>query len=552
MKNKIYYGDNLDVLRRYIKDETVDLCYIDPPFNSKRNYNQIYNNIGKEDAAQAQAFTDTWTWDDVANQGLAEIKSNYNGVFTEQSIDLICGLEKVLKKGALFAYLVSMTLRIAEIHRVLKPTGSFYFHCDTTASHYLKLVLDAIFCTRGGDYLNEITWKRKTGRGETNHKSNRFGVCTDIIFFYAKSKDNIFNSQFNFEAEGYRDYVDKFFRHTDESGRLFRVDNLASPSPRPNLTYEYKGYQPPKNGWAISKEKMELWDKEGRLYFPKKSDGRIQRKRFLDELEGKPVQNLWDDIEMISSQSAERLGYPTQKPEALLERIIKASSNEGDVVLDAYCGCGTTVAVAQKLNRQWIGIDITYQSISLILKRLKNESKDGNVLDNVEISGVPKDFESAVALANKSDDKTRKEFEKWMVLRYSDNQAIINEKKGGDGGIDGIAYITHNHEREIKKVIFSVKSNVKLSPAVLRELNGAVEREYAAVGILLTLYPMPNLVKDGNQYGLYFSEFNRRDYQKIQVVCVDDIFNGAFMALPNVEKVVKKAEQKITEQKDLF
>ena len=178
--------------------------------------------------------------------------------------------------------------------------------------------------------------------------------------------------------------------------------------------------------------------------------------------------DVWE-LPIIAPSSKERLGYPTQKPEALLERIIKASSNEGDVILDACCGCGTTVAVSQKLNRQWIGIDITYQSISLILKRLKNESEDGKVLDNVEISGVPRDFESAIALANKSDDKTRKEFEKWMVLRYSDNQVIINEKKGGDGGIDGIAYITHNHEREIKKVIFSVKSNVKLSPAVLRE-----------------------------------------------------------------------------------
>ncbi|MEN9461316.1 MAG: hypothetical protein RIS84_1336, partial [Pseudomonadota bacterium] len=158
MTNSIYYGDNLDVLRRYIKDETVDLCYIDPPFNSKRNYNQIYNNIGKEDAAQAQAFIDTWTWDDNANIGLAEIQSNYNGVFTEQSIDLITGLEKVLKKGALLAYLVSMTLRIAEIHRVLKPTGSFYFHCDPTASHYLKLVIDAVFCPKGGDFRNEIIW----------------------------------------------------------------------------------------------------------------------------------------------------------------------------------------------------------------------------------------------------------------------------------------------------------------------------------------------------------------------------------------------------------
>ena len=551
MKNKIYYGDNLDVLRRYIEKDSVDLCYIDPPFNSKRNYNQIYNNVGKEDSAQAQAFIDTWTWDDIAEQGLVEIKSNYNGVFTEQSIDLITGLEKVLKKGALLAYLVSMTLRIAEIHRVLKPTGSFYLHCDPTASHYLKLVLDAIFCAKGGDYLNEITWKRKTGRGETNHKSNHFGICTDIIFFYSKSKKNIFNSQFSLDAEGYDDYVRNFFKHKDEHGRIYRIDNLASPSPRPNLMYDYKGYPCPQNGWAISREKMELFEEEGRLHFPTTSEGRIQRRRFLDELKGKPIQNLWDDIEMISSQSAERLGYPTQKPEALLERIIKASSNEGDIILDAYCGCGTTVAVANKLNRQWIGIDITYQSISLILKRLAEQKKD--TLANVEINGIPKDFDSAEALANKKDDRTRKEFEKWMVLTYSNNYAMINEKKGGDGGIDGMAYIPDRNEKgelENKKALFSVKSGKKLNPdQTIDALSGVLVREGAACGILLTLYRMDNLVKASKKYGTYHNKLVNKEYPKIQVICVEDIFNGKRLELPNVEKVLKKAEQHGGEQK---
>jgi site-specific DNA-methyltransferase (adenine-specific) len=492
MKNKIYYGDNLDVLRRYIKDETVDLCYIDPPFNSKRNYNQIYNNIGKEDAAQSQAFVDTWTWDDNANQGLAEIKTNYNGVFTEQSIDLICGLEKVLKKGALFAYLVSMTLRIAEIHRVLKPTGSFYFHCDPTASHYLKLVLDSIFCTQGVDYLNEIIWHYRRWTG----KAKKFQGLHDVIFYYSKGKEHTFNVM-------YTDYTEKSLKR---------------------------------------KEHHHTRIKNGETYVTSVDENGVREN------------DVWQ-IQSLNSQAKERMGYPTQKPEALLERIIKASSNEGDVILDAYCGCGTTVAVAQKLNRQWIGIDITYQSISLILKRLEEQSKDA--LENVTISGVPKDFESAVALANKSDDKTRKEFEKWMVLTYSKNQAMINEKKGGDGGIDGIAYIPHSHENkeiEFKKVIFSVKSNAKLTPAVTRELFGTVEREGAAIGILLTLYPMPNLVKDSKQYGLYHNEYVRenKDFPKIQVVCVDDILNGAVTNFPIPAAVVKKAEQKATEQKDLF
>lgn len=225
--------------------------------------------------------------------------------------DLIVVLRTFLSSNDMMAYLVMMAIRLVELHRVLKDTGSIYLHCDPTASHYLKLVMDAVFGVR--NYRNEITWKRKTGRGEAQHKSNRYGTCTDILLFYAKSKSNIFNSQFSFTAPGYQDYVEKFFRHTDKHGRKYRIDNLASPSPRPNLMYEYKGYKPPKMGWAISEAKMQKWDRGGRLHFPKSKNGRIQRKRYLDELKGKPVQNLWDDIEMISSHSSERLGYPTQK-----------------------------------------------------------------------------------------------------------------------------------------------------------------------------------------------------------------------------------------------
>lgn len=569
IKNKIYYGDNLEILRKYIQEESVDLCYIDPPFNSNRNYNQIYKNIG-EDKAQAQVFVDTWEWNLRGEMGLLEIKENYNRLFTEQAIELISGLEKVLKKGSLFAYLVSMTLRIAEIRRVLKETGSFYLHCDPTASHYLKLILDAIFVPMGGEYLNEITWKRKTGRGETNHKSNRFGVCTDIIFFYSKSKTNIFHSQFNFDADGYKEYVSKFFKHQDENGRIYRIADLSSPSPRPNLIYEYKGYQPPKNGWAVSKEKMEQMDREGRLYFPKNPEGRIQRKRFLDELKGKPVQNLWDDIEMISSQSAERLGYQTQKPEALLERIIKASSNEGDVILDAYCGCGTTIAVAEKLKRKWIGIDITFQSIAVIMKRFEEsfgrdlttdvidpKTKEIQIVATVELNGIPQDFESAKELAHRQDDRLRKEFEKWAVLTYTKNRAIINEKKGKDGGIDGVVYIVDRNEKneiEHKKILFSVKSNEILTPSVIRDLFGTVERENAACGILLTLYPMPNLSKEAGKYGFYTNKFMGQTYQRIQVVDIKEMLEGNIMPFPltSTKDVLKEATPTQDENEDMF
>ncbi len=542
MANQLFYGDNLEVLRKYIKDESVDLCYIDPPFNSKRNYNQIYNNLGKEDRAQAQAFIDTWTWDDHANQGLDEIFSNYQGHFTQQSIDLIGGLTKVLGKGSLLAYLVSMTLRIAEIYRVLKPTGSFYLHCDQTASHYLKLLIDSIFCSQGGDFKNEIIWKRKTGRGETNHKSSRFGVSIDTILFYTKSNQSCFNSQFSFDVEGYSNYVDKSFKYVDENGRRYQADNLASPSPRPNLMYEYKGYKPPATGWAISKEKMEQWDQEGRLHFPKDTTGRIRRKRFLDELQGKPIQNLWDDIQPISSQDKERLGYPTQKPEALLERIIQASSHEGDVILDAYCGCGTTVAVSQRLDRQWIGIDITYQSISLILKRLEDAFGQG-VLEQIQLNGIPKDMKSAEALALKKDDRTRKEFEKWAVLTYTNNRAIINPKKGSDKGIDGIAYF-RGEQDEPEKIILQVKSgNIKSGD--LRDLQGTLTLEKAAMGILITLKPpTKEMIKTAKSAGIYQNKYMSQSYDMISIVTIQEIIEEKKrLSIPLGYEVLKSAEK---------
>ena len=484
--NRLFYGDNLEVLRRDIKDESVDLVYIDPPFNSKRNYNMIYTNVGKEDKAQAQAFVDTWTWDDLANEGLNAIKANYNRVFTRQSIDLIIGLEKVLGRGTLLAYLVSITLRIAEIHRVLKPTGSFYLHCDPTASHYLKLVLDAVFCPSGGEIRNEIIWgySRMAAKGQ-----KQLSRCHDVIFWYSKSNKWIFN-----------------------------VDDIRLPySEKSKARAGYK-----KTNLGGGKPKSEICE--------------------LNEI-GKFPED-WIQIPFIRGN--EYLGYATQKPEALLERFIKASSNEGDVIMDCYCGCGTSVAVAQRLGRQWIGVDITYQSISLIFRRLAfNFGLE--ILDGIVLGGIPMDFESAVELAHKKDDRVRKEFEKWMVLTYSRNMALVNDKKGGDGGIDGVAYILDRNEEgvdEDKQVIFSVKSSEKLTPAVVRELNGTVEREGAVRGILLTLYRFENLVKESKQYGNYENKFLNTHFRKIEVICVQDILEGACLNMATSLEVLKKAEFK--------
>lgn len=542
MKNQLYYGDNLEVLRKYIKDESVDLCYIDPPFNSKRNYNQIYNNIGTEDKAQAQAFIDTWTWTQLSNDELKAIQETQNKLLTKQSISLITGLENVLGKGSLFAYLVSMTHRIAEIHRVLKPTGSFYLHCDPTASHYLKLILDSIFCSQGGEFVNEITWKRSTAKGDAKQGAKHFGRITDIVLYYAKNVDEyLFNAQYEAYTE---EALKRDYKYIEEgTNRIYRLAPLDGPggASKGNPYYEFlnvKGY------WRFSQEKMQKMYEKG--YIIRSKTGKtLSQKMYLDESKGRQIDNFWYDINKIAPTSKERLGYPTQKPEALLERIIKASSNEGDVVLDAYCGCGTSIAVAERLKRNWLGIDITYQSISLILKRLE-DSFGKSLLDDIILSGVPKDFSSAVALANKKDDRVRKEFEKWSVLTFSSNRAIINDKKGGDGGIDGIAYMVDFDESNkvaYKQVIFSVKSSKTLSPTVIRDLFGTMEREKAEIGYLITLYPMPNLVKEATKYGTYQNKMFGHTYPKISVVSIQELLDGQRMNLPTAE-VLKSAERK--------
>lgn len=493
MTNRLFYGDNLDVLRRKIVDGSVDLCYIDPPFNSKRNYFQIYNNQGGEDRALAQAFVDTWEWGDEAEAGLAwitDIVHLQNGKLTEQTVELIRGLEKVLKRGSLLAYLISMTLRIVEIHRVLKPTGSFYLHCDPTAAHYLKLICDTVFVSdrRGGEFINEIIWHYRRWTG----KSKKFQKLHDTIFYYAKDKQQYtFNTIYTEYTEGSVDRKMQGVLHRFKEGE------------EPHLV----------------------------------SNGEIDEKGVRDN-------DVWL-IPFIAPSAKERMGYPTQKPERLLEKVILASSNEGDTVLDAYCGCGTTVAVAQRLNRQWIGIDITYQSISLILKRLADRYRAEwpQIEANILLDGVPRDLDSSIALANRKDDKTRKEFEKWAVLSYSVNRAIINERKGRDGGVDGIAYFV-KAKSENGRLFFSVKSDRTVAPAYIDQLAGTVQREGADMGVLLCLYaPSKGCYDRARNYGKYTHDLFDRIDDKIRIVTIEDILAGAKLTdwLPMSREVLKSA-----------
>jgi DNA modification methylase len=540
MTNQLYYGDNLEVLRTKIKDESVDLCYIDPPFNSKRNYNQIYNNIGGEDRAQAQAFTDTWIWDEHANEGFQQIISNQDGRFVEQTIELIKGLRNVLREGSLLAYLISMTLRTVEIHRVLKRTGSFYLHCDATASHYLKLVCDAVFCVGRGIHQSDIVWRRTTAHGNAKQGSKRFEVNFDTIFFYTKSDSYTFNTIYEpFKEEQIEQQYNKF----DVDGRRYRYVTPTAAKGGGDTSYEFHGVTPPKGRfWAYSKENMERFYEEGKLYFS--SSGQPYIKYYLDERLGVAVMSFWDDIKPMSPTSKERLGYPTQKPEALLDRIIRASSNKGDTILDAYCGCGTTVAVAQRLKRQWIGIDITYQSIALVLRRLE-KTFGKEVVDSITLNGIPRDMKSAVALAHKKDDRLRKEFEKWAVLTYTNNRAIINDKKGADRGIDGVAYFVTG-KKDNAKIIFQVKSGgVKRND--IATLRGDMEREQAALAILITLEkPSKPMIEEAHAAGLYNHEQMGRSYNKISIVTVQEIVeDGARLDIPMSVEVLKAAQREV-------
>lgn len=507
--NTLYYGDNLHVLRKDIPAASIDLIYLDPPFNSQRNYNVLFKNeSGFDSEAQIMAFEDTWHWTISAEQ-------TYNDIVQHSSFLLssfMTSLRQSYGTNQMLAYLVMMTARLIELHRVLKPTGSLYLHCDPTASHYLKIILDMIFGAE--NYRNEIVWKRRQGMHNT---SRRFGSVTDTIFFYTKSDKYVFNKQF---GEYNPEYIKKFFRFEDDKG-VYALADLTNPADRPNLKYEYKGYPSPPKGWAVSRERMEQMDREGRLYFPPDPQGRIRRKRYLDELEGQPIESLWDDIQPISPHSAEKLGYPTQKPLVLLERIIQASSKEGDVVLDPFCGCGTAVAAAQKLGRRWIGIDIT--SLGISLQKYRLQAMFPGITFHVE--GFPKDVDGAKTLLQND----RYQFQ-WWALSLVRARPIGGEegkpgKKGRDRGIDGIIHFVEEINGRPKTVIVQVKSG-HVKSGDIRDLRGVIEREQAAIGVFLTFEtPTPEMLSEAYTAGVYEARGWALECPRIQILTIAELLD---------------------------
>lgn len=538
MKN-LYFGDNLEVLREHIHDETIDLIYLDPPFNSKRDYNLLFKSPkGHDSDAQITAFEDSWHWGEQAER-------EYNEILIQKNTDvaeMVAALRRFLGTNDMMAYLVMMCNRLLELHRVLKPTGSIYLHCDPTASHYLKIVLDGVFGKE--NYMNEIVWERT---GAKAHAFTRFASSHDIILYYAKGKNSLWNPQFLSHRE---EYIESHYNRIEEgTGRRFTLDNLLNPNPnRPNLTYEF----PPGSGqvkvWRWTKERMLNAYEKGLVVVPEKG-GVPRYKRYLDEMQGTPLTTVWTDIFPINSQAIERLGYPTQKPLALLERIIKASCPIDGVVLDPFCGCGTAVHAAEKLNRQWIGVDITHLAVSLIEKRMKNAFPG----IKIDVEGTPRDFEGARNLALRD----KYQFQ-WWACSLVNAQPYQGKKKGSDGGIDGLIFF-QDDSTEAKKVIVSVKGGEHVTVTMVKDLIATVEREKAKIGLFVTLTPATRPMREeAVGTGYYESKVIGSSFPKIQILTIEGLINGTEQAkYPDLTRgghTFKKAkvEQVKTEQGNLF
>ena len=520
-ENTLFYGDNLFILREHLASESVDLIYLDPPFNSNRNYNGLFKDEhGTESEAQIEAFEDTWHWNLEAEQTYAELLTES----ADHIAKMIESLRGFIGDNQMMAYLVMMAARLVELHRVLKPTGSLYLHCDPTASHYLKIILDTIFGAK--NFRNEIVWKRFNFHAD----AKRFGKITDRILFYTRSENFTFNRlRVPFSDE----YQESKFTHVDGKGRRFRLDNLNPPGGRGPI-YEFNGVTKP---WRFTEERMRQLDAEGRIY---KESRVAQLKRYLDELEGQAVNELWIDVDPINPMSKERLGYPTQKPLALLERIIEASSNLGDIVLDPFCGCGTAIAAAQKLERKWIGIDITHLSIALQKYRMEEMFPDARF----KVVGEPKDIGAARQLASED----RYQFQWWSLslirARPLGGQEGSREgKKGSDKGIDGVIAFIDDNTGKAKRVLAQVKSG-HVKSGDIRDLKGTLQRENAAIGVFITLEPPSrDMIAEAVSAGFYYSPGWNQNYPRIQILTIEELLHNAGVKMPPQFGTFKQAQR---------
>ncbi len=506
-KNTLYYGDNLNVLRRYIPDNSVDLIYLDPPFNSRQDYSVLFaEKDGSSSASQITAFKDTWEWNEEAARAYEEVVEQGGRV-----AEAMRAFRTLLGGTDMLAYLAMMAPRLVELRRVLTDTGSIYLHCDPTASHYLKLIMDSVFGPQM--FRSEVIWKRTN----THSDAKRWSPVTDSIFYYGKTSLVTWHPHHTAHSD---EYISSKYRSKGADGRAYTLDNMTSPSARPNMMYEWKGHLSPPLGWRYSVETMKELDEQGRIWYPKDKTRRPRLKRYLDEMSGVLTGNVWTDISPINSQAQERLGYPTQKPEALLERILRASSNEGDVVLDPFCGCGTTVQVAQKLNRRWIGIDITHLAIGLIKTRLDN-TFGGEVRSSYQVHGEPKDISGARQLA----EENKYQFQHW-ALGLCGGQSLGGVKKGADRGIDGRINFHEKRGGETKQIIFSVKGGRNIGVAEVRDLIGVLQREKADIGAYISFEePTKAMLREAAEAGFYKS-IDGSLYPRVQLLTIKALMEG--------------------------
>ena len=504
---------------------------MDPPFNSKATYNVLFKEpTGEQSKAQVEAFEDTWHWTEETEKAFQEI------VDTAPSdvVNLMNALKDAIHKNDMMAYLTMMCIRLLELKRVLKDTGSIYLHCDPTASHYLKIVMDAIFGVE--NFRNEVIWQKTLSRKAQSHK---FGKIHDVILFYSKGSNPTFVSQYEERDE---ETIKRRFPYVDEkTGKRYVLDNFTQAGQGPPRRFGDKLLAPPQGKhWIWTQEKIEEGLKKGLIRFTKNGMPRLVRY----ETEGIFAGDILADKKfMLHSQSKKKVGYPTQKPEALLERIIKASSNEGDTVLDPFCGCGTALVAAHRLNRKWIGIDITHLAISLMKWRLKSNFPD----IAFEVIGEPMDLSGAKALS----DQNKYQFQ-WWALSLIDARPYGDKKKGADMGIDGYYYF--NDGGKTKKAIVSVKGG-HVTVSQIRELIHVVEREEASMGFFITLNnPTGPMKEEATKKGFYKDSFGN-EYPKVQILTIEDILNGKKpdtpQKVPIYESTTKGKEITKGEQKRL-
>lgn len=505
--NTLFFGDCLNIIPDQLAADSVDLIYLDPPFNSNRDYNLLFKTPkGHAVDAQISAFDDTWHWGPQAESEFDQILHQANTEATE----VMQSLRRFLRENDLLAYLTMMASRLLELHRVLKSTGSLYLHCDPTASHYLKIVLDAIFGKE--NFRNEIIWQRTSGHANVSRK---YGVIHDTILFYSKTDQFFYNLLHTAYTQ---EYINTFFDQLDENGQYYMRRDLTASIQRASTgqLYEWKGIKPPPSRcWAMTEDKMNELDAKGKIHWPKKAKGIPRLKIYPEDIPGIPLQDLWTDIRVMHNRSSERLGYPTQKPLALLERIIQASSREGDVVLDPFCGCGTAVHAAHKLGRNWIGIDITHLAIGVIEQRLHN-AFPGIVF---AVEGAPKDLASAQDLA-----KHNKYQFQWWACWLVKAQPYQGKKKGADSGIDGLIYF-RDDDGLAKKMIVSVKGGDNINVGMIRDLKGVVEREKAQLGLFITPTPPTQPMIKEAVTGGYYESPHFGQYPRIQLLTVEGLLD---------------------------